>query len=75
MYSFINQKARLEKIYVHTENLLLVILDMITGFAPLIAYLFGFLFEESRKIIIISLMIMIGVNLFIKISVKKIIES
>lgn len=72
MYSFINQKARLEKVYVNTENLLLVILDMIAGFAPLIA----FLFKESGKIIIISLMIMIGVNLFIKISVRnKIIES
>jgi len=67
LYSFINQKARLEKIYVETENLLLVVLDMIAGFAPLIGFLLVSLIQENSITIIISLMIIIGINLLIKI--------
>jgi hypothetical protein len=71
MYSFINQKLNLENIYVHLENLFLVLLDMAVGFAPILVYFFSFIFKEADVYLTGLFIMMICSNLFIKLLVRQ----
>lgn len=71
LYMFINQKATLEKTYVKTENLALIILDIAVGFIPLIGYAIIYVFNEKSINLLITLMMMICLNVFIKLFLVK----
>lgn len=71
LYMFINQKAKMVKTYVQTENIFLSLIDIAVGFAPLIGSAIVYLFQERSIFFLYLLMIMTCFNLFIKLSILR----
>ncbi|OZI10705.1 hypothetical protein CEW92_15450 [Bacillaceae bacterium SAS-127] len=71
LYMFINEQAELERVAAKTENLALVLLNIVVGVVPIISSALVFFFHEKSVTWLFIFMVMIFINLLIKILLQR----